>query len=185
MTPQDLGWGSRSSQLLRFEQIELLPIKDKDTLLDVGCGCGDLFDYLLLKQTRVVYNGIDKSEKAVEDANNRHSFFVDAGWFKAEVKQFDDWFFIEKRDWVVASGIFCYPSDNWYKETCQTIERMYEISNHGISINFLTAINGNTRNEKMRYTTPDEVLPMTSSLSKNVKLLFGYLPNDFTIQVLR
>lgn len=45
-----LGWGSREQQVYRFEQtLHCLPDLNGKTILDIGCGFGDYYDFLRSK----------------------------------------------------------------------------------------------------------------------------------------
>lgn len=69
-----VAWRTRHDQELRFEN--LLEALDDDgepfSILDVGCGLGDLFGYLGATGRRAEYLGIDIVPEMVERARNRH-----------------------------------------------------------------------------------------------------------------
>ena len=69
---QVLDWASAESQLARFQIFARnVALADK-SLLDVGCGLGDLLTYLASLGLRVRYTGVDLLEKMVQAAQRNH-----------------------------------------------------------------------------------------------------------------
>ena len=70
------------------------------SILDVGCGFGDLFGYLKKNKTDFDYLGCDINEKIINVAKDQYPdvTFV--------VHDFLDLKLEKKYDWVIASGIF-------------------------------------------------------------------------------
>ena len=101
-----LGWESRKDHLERFEVIaELLPLEGS-RILDVGCGLGNLLEFM--KEQSIVparYVGVDLLDCMVKAAGERHpegdfrclDLFEDTDFASQNRRQFDV---------IVASGIF-------------------------------------------------------------------------------
>jgi len=72
-----VGWEHALGQAARFEAA-IAPVTLGDTVLDVGCGIGDLYGYLMRSRSRVTYMGIDQLAPMVERARRRHpgGFFL-------------------------------------------------------------------------------------------------------------
>src|ERR1035437_573967 len=67
-----LDWASAESQLARFQIFARnVPLQDK-SLLDVGCGLGDLLTYLDSLGLRVRYTGLDLLGKMGPAAKHNH-----------------------------------------------------------------------------------------------------------------
>ncbi len=64
-----VGWGSKEDQFLRFDMLlRGININNK-SILDLGCGLGDIGDYLYSKNAdNFYYTGVDLSEKLIERA---------------------------------------------------------------------------------------------------------------------
>ena len=69
-----VGWGSKESQYLRFETlIKGLDLNNK-SVLDIGCGFGDLIEYLMEKNVNFSrYHGIDISSNILEFARLKYA----------------------------------------------------------------------------------------------------------------
>jgi len=65
-----LGWDTQKNQFKRFESaVSLLDLRGK-TIVDIGCGFGDFFDFLKSKKIKVKsYLGIDINQGLLEVAN--------------------------------------------------------------------------------------------------------------------
>ena len=68
-----VGWGSKESQDLRFKILSDISSLDSSSILDVGCGLGDLVLFLNNNNHNVYrYHGIDISENLIDEAKNRY-----------------------------------------------------------------------------------------------------------------
>jgi len=160
-----LGWGNQKSQEIRFEILLNIGYNNEDTVLDVGCGFGDI-------STKINnYYGIDIRESVIKIAKTKYKK-------KFDCKNIFD--INESFDWVISSGIFCFKL-NWKKQTFSTIEKMWNLSRKGISINFLSDLSNGKRDDDMKFTKLDEILPLIKKLTNKFIIRHDYLPNDFTI----
>ncbi len=67
-----LGWGNIEQQEYRFKNILNATDFNKKNILDIGCGFGDLYDFLKNSQIKIQsYTGWDINENLLEKANNR------------------------------------------------------------------------------------------------------------------
>ena len=67
-----LGIGSRESQEIRFAILTQIADLRGASILDVGCGFGDLQSYLEGKGIAVRYSGLDLQPAFIEEARRRH-----------------------------------------------------------------------------------------------------------------
>ena len=50
-SPESLGWGGgKERQFVRFKALTEIGVEKHDSLLDVGCGFADLYEYLKLHE---------------------------------------------------------------------------------------------------------------------------------------
>lgn len=68
---KSLDWGSRESQELRFKILSQLTDLNAKSILDVGCGLGDLYGWLEKNNIKTNYKGIDITPKMIEKAKER------------------------------------------------------------------------------------------------------------------
>ena len=165
--PKAVSWGGKESQEIRFKVLgEIGDIAGK-SVLDVGCGLGDLYNYL--KDRNVGYTGCDIVPEMVEAARKKYP----------EAK-FIDKFPNQKFDYVFESGIFNLETENWMIETNSMIYKMFEMANIGIGINFLSSLSLNQK-ENSHYANPLDVIQFICLLTNKWSLRHDYKQNDFTI----
>ncbi|MDC1030249.1 class I SAM-dependent methyltransferase [Flavobacteriaceae bacterium] len=71
--PKTLGWGSKKQQEFRFiKAIEELYFDSPKSILDIGCGFGDLLTLLINKKMPVSYfTGLDINTDLIEEAKKK------------------------------------------------------------------------------------------------------------------
>ena len=103
--PKTLGW-FKGRQPIRFKVLEEIGILDGSSVLDIGCGFGDLFSFLKEQGINVNYLGIDINPSLIEIAREKYPNI------KFKVLDIDNEEIEEKYDWVVSSGVFNYNMPN-------------------------------------------------------------------------
>ena len=69
---RSLGW-NKDCQWVRFEAaFEGLRKEDFDSIIDFGCGFGDLLGYLRMKEWPGSYTGVDLVDELITEAAKRH-----------------------------------------------------------------------------------------------------------------
>jgi SAM-dependent methyltransferase len=175
-----LGFRNKSSQYKRFEALLELGDFDGATLLDVGCGFGDLLAFLKERGIRAEYTGIDVCKPMVERCRER--FEDDGAIFRvADVLEFDT---VKRFDYVVASGLFGLDAEGSRDRIRPTLERMFAWADSGMAANFLS-----TRSpapvEGRIYVDPAKALEVALQLTPAARVNHTYLPNDFTVYLYR
>ena len=72
-----VGWSSKKDQFLRFEKLfENIEVNNK-SILDIGCGLGDLIFFIKKKYKgkNFKYTGIDISDAIIDFAKTKLEFF--------------------------------------------------------------------------------------------------------------
>src|SRR5206468_1241171 len=91
-SPKSLHWWDYPSMATRFRQLVLdLDIEGK-TVLDAGCGMGDLLPFLYMKADNFRYLGVDVNPEFIEIARKRyegHRFEVGDPFFGKVGRKFD------------------------------------------------------------------------------------------------
>ena len=160
------GW-SRESQWARFDAI-LVGLHDpmRGTLLDYGCGPGDLSEHL---SSRVKYLGFDWSLGMVERAKREHP----GAEFTTMLRDGDTW------DLVVCCGTFNL-RDAWSKARTWALVRMlWNRCGRAMAVSLYCG----TDPACLRYD-PSEVARLAGELAPGFSVERGYLPNDL-LMVLR
>jgi SAM-dependent methyltransferase len=170
-----LGWDSRESMETRFEAaVKMYDFSDK-SVLDVGCGFGDFYDFLKNRgQEPVEYYGVDISDKILDIARDRHpkAAFEQRNIF---VDQFEDRTF----DIAVEFGVLNYNLDliSNREYIREYMRRTYEICDATL-INCLSDYREGDwgREEFVYYYSPEKVFGYAQELSRDVILKHDFKP---------
>ena len=171
-----LGFGRRSSQEKRFGALAALGNFDGASLLDVGCGFGDLLAWLRARGARPRYTGLDLTASMIERCRKR---FTD-GEAQFLVGDALTWQPEGAHDYVIASGIFGYHAKDTRARIQPTMQRLFAIAREGLAVNFLSGC-APTRSPGRLYVHPADVLQYALRLTPAVRLDHTYMPNDFTL----
>ncbi|MGB3465304.1 MAG: class I SAM-dependent methyltransferase [Cyclobacteriaceae bacterium] len=147
----------------------------KSTVLDIGCGCGDLLPLIREKFTKVRYVGIDQQIQFIEIARERYENQADAQFVIADIANC----ILPKADHVLASGVFNYKSSDlgYYHEM---ISKFYRVAQKSLVFNMLnSAVCKPT--SLLTAHNPSEISNFCRTLSRDVTTITDYLSDDFTI----
>lgn len=179
-----LGWESRNAQYSRFDMFIRNTDLEGKRLLDVGCGLGNLLEYLNELEIHVDYTGVDISQKMIESAKAKKlkGVFLYLDIFKEEL--FSEGIFKENEfDVIYASGIFNLNLGNNKEFLSMALKRFYQLSKDIVAFNLLHHKSPD-RDDKYYYFSPDQVLEILKSAgydTEKVQVIEGYLMNDFTV----
>ena len=174
-----LGWRNADSQQKRFEVIASLADFDRSTVLDVGCGRGDLKAFLDGRFDDVAYMGIDQMPEFIADANARYANGTPCRFYEGDFTSAS----FPRVDYVVASGAFGYQSgisDFLFDMIC----RLYASSERATIFNVLDAGFFQAHPLLTGYDC-EEVIAYCRTLSPLVEIVRGYLPDDMTVRITR
>jgi len=175
-SPHALFWSSRQVQETRFRVLAEIGIGNGDSLLDVGCGFADLYEWLVGQGKEVAYTGLDLSPDLLGEAHRRHPSLP---LLCGEV------FSLSSRpafDWVVLSGALNWPMRDGFDYVRRVVRHMYALCRRGVAFNLLDArhVSGFGR-FGLQCFDPDEIADYCRSFSGDCRLVDGYLDNDFTV----
>jgi len=169
-----LGWGSEASQTKRFEILSKIHDLNGHSVLDVGCGLGDLFMWFKKNEIKVDYLGIDITKKMILKAKEKYP--------KASFKVCDlinSYHSINKYDFVLASGIFNRKINDHEEFVEKMIRKMYGKCNHALGFNILS-IRAEFKEKNEYYADPEKLLNYCRKLSNNVIINHEYMSHDVT-----
>ena len=174
-----LGWESPEAQKLRFDAfLDNIDAKGK-TLLDVGCGLGNLLEYTTEKELDIRYTGVDILGKMIDCANAKG---LDGTFHCIDIFDSNP-FGKESFDIVYASGIFNLDLGNNSEFFADAFCRFYSLSKEIIAFNLLDHRSPG-KEAGYAYFAPAEVLETIESFPcrpKKVQIVEQYLNNDFTV----
>jgi SAM-dependent methyltransferase len=174
-----LGWESEEAQKLRFAVLtDNIKLNGK-TILDVGCGLGNLFQFIRSKNIQVKYTGIDILGEMIDRATGNNP----GGTFML-LDIFNDNPFPEKSfDVIYTSGIFNLNLGNNKEFLSKAVSLFAKTAREALIFNLLH-IASPDREDKYYYFDPLEVKKIIDDLSlgfKSVEIIEQYLKNDFTV----
>ena len=178
---RSLGYTSAEAQETRMQAVSEIVDFNNKSMLDVGCGFGDL--YAFLEKQGVYprkYVGIDINPKMIAVARRRFP------QLKFEVRDIMDGELKDKFDLVVALGLFGLEMPHWQDVVERQLSKMYGLCEIGLVVNFLSyyTVWGKTANS--HYARPEDILKFVlNNLSNRVIMRHDYRLSDFTVYVYR
>jgi SAM-dependent methyltransferase len=166
-----LDWAGPDTQTARFEILARYVNLTGRSLLDVGCGLGDLVDFLRRKKIPVQYTGVDVVEEMLVRARREHprERFLRADLFTNSAG--GDPLKGETFDVVFCSGALNLNLGNNLEFLPRALRRLLIPAREALA------------DPVYFYYRPDDVLAVLQPLvgESRVQMIDGYLPNDFTI----
>lgn len=176
-----LGWGGdKERQFLRF-QIAMELSSSIKSVLDVGCGFGDMGgDFLKNHYPHVKYTGIDINSSLIEEGKKK---YPDLDIKCLDLLQDN---ITEKYDLVCESGIFNFKltKEDQLAYIEKMLTKMFEISNYGISADFMSTF-VDYEHDGAFHMNEYEIIKMAKKLSKRFIIRNDYLDYEYDIYILK
>jgi len=176
--PKALLWWDYKSMAIRFrELVRNVPVEGK-SILDAGCGMGDLLPFLYAQSPNFDYLGVDRKKEFVEIAKQRYAGheFKTADPFKRPVGMFDV---------VLSSGVMNGNTKNWMQKRKQMISALFDQTGEVLAFNMAGGLKTIPSDSLIAYADAREILDYCKKLTKRVHLNTQYLYNDFTITMFK
>lgn len=172
---KSLKWLNYDSAATRY--IELT--KDIDfsnkSILDVGCGFGDIIPYIRVRTDVFRYTGIDIMADFIRDGRKRfpEHTFEELDYFKTPSK--------EHYDIIMCSGALNSQQKNAivYRKKC--IKIMFDHSNYATAFNMAGNSKSIKDTNRIHYADSKEILDYCFTLTNKIILRQNYHDKDFTI----
>jgi SAM-dependent methyltransferase len=172
-----LDWSSPASQQARFRVLlQNVDLREK-SLLDVGCGLGDLYAMLQQSPAGVEYTGVDIIPQMVQEARRRHpqGRFLCADIFQANP------FGEEAFDVVFCSGTLNLNLGNNLAFLPTAIACFLESSRDYAVFNLLHTRAAAAGDDCYFHYDPRFVARVLKPLPCEIRMIDDYLHNDFTV----
>lgn len=169
-----LGWMSAESQKARYEVMASIGDLNNHSVMDLGCGHGDLRPYLGELYPRMRYLGVERIPALLNIAIDRYSKLPDTLFFEGDFSAAD----LPVTDYVFACGSLSYRnSDPLY--VFRMIEKLFNNCRLAFGFNLLS----NTSDPEGIITSYNQayIMDYCSKLTKKVSLIQGYWKDDFTV----
>ena len=164
-------WASEESQYERFAIAAsfLLP---NCSVLDVGCGTGDFYEFLKSRYKGIRYKGVDFSELMIEKAKQKYN----SNFENADLSNIK-----EKFDYVFALGTFNLKSDEdqslYFRNN---IEKCFDLCEKRCVI-FIKGDSSIAKYEDIHYYCPIEIMKSALSITPHVLISTSFLPYEITL----
>lgn len=173
-----LGWASREDQRLRFDVLCSVADLSGRSVCDVGCGFGDLADYLEERFTGTTYTGVDIAPSLIARARQRRPT---RAFLCQDILAPD---FDTRADFFVSSGALSYRISDNMSFARTMMRRMYDLCERGVAVNFLTKYVNFEREHNFHYS-PEELFAFSKTLTRWVRLVHDYPLWEFTLHLYR
>lgn len=163
-----LHWSSRETQEIRFDHLSRIGDLSGCSVLDVGCGLGDLHEFLIQKGLSVRVTGYDLIEELIQCCRMR---FPDSVY---EVRNILDQPPSESFDYVLASGLFAFGNQAFFEAM---VKQCFALCRRGFGFNVHLA------SDPLFWSKPSQVVMDYCRTLKphDICLIDGYMHHDYTV----
>ncbi len=178
-SPKNL-WKRPECQIRRFEKFtNILDFKDK-SILDVGCGYGDFYFWLINKGMKPKsYIGIDLISEHCKVA--RKNLPSNCAVIEGDFLQIP----IPEADFSILSGALNVYYKGWLKKTLSILDKMWELSSQGIMFNIRSphGFEGDYEGieRQKRDSRPEYWCKYANSKTCRYGLYHDYMHYDYTL----
>ena len=171
-----LDWENSKSQSLRFQVLlDGVDLNGK-SLLDAGCGVGDLLAYCRAQGIDLRYTGIDMLGKMVEEAKRRQP---DGRFRRVDLLEKVP-FRPGEFDVVFCSGIFNLNVEDSCASARRILTKVIPLASDSVVFNMLSSKSPD-KESAYCYFDPAEVVEWPEIRNMSTRVVTGYLPNDFSV----
>ena len=171
--PRTLGWDNHKSQIIRFQTATKYTEFDNRTILDIGCGLGDFYEYLDEHNEIQSYKGIDINDKLLSMCIKK---YPECGFENRNIllNNFND----KRFDIVTLFGLLNFKIENNIEYTKQMINEAWKITNKNLIVDFLSSnlTKDYPKEDFVYYHNPKDVLDISFELTDDLILLHNYRP---------
>lgn len=162
-----LHWRSQEAQDIRFDQLAALLPSDARTIVDAGCGFGDLYLYLHSNgRDSIGYVGLDALEIMVAEASSRTAQPI----YQCDVLHDP----LIEGEFYLCSGALNILTRY---EAHRFIRRCYDASSRGVIFNFLE---GEDTSMTYNYLRATQIEALGKHLGARIEFRRGYYKEDCT-----
>jgi len=176
-TPKAVQHVSQASQYKRFEILTSVA-PTFDSLIDVGCGLGDLAGFLIKKKFSGQYLGLDFVEGFIQFAKKKYKKNGNVKFREFDLKENE---IPQAFDYVVLSGVFNNKTEESEPFMKNTIEKMFGACRKGVAFNAMSTY-VDYCDSHLHYSNPLEIFDYCKrNLTRKVVLKHDYLVKENTI----
>lgn len=175
-TEEALGWGNKGRSRLRFHILTSRWDLNGASVLDFGCGFGDLYRHLTDQGIAASYTGVDINPSLIEVGRNRYpeAELISADFLNTEIDR--QW------DYVLCSGVFNHRISDNLAFVRVAFQRFRRLARRGFGVNFLSDRVDFSLPHTFHYS-PAWVIDLAFGYSNNILLRNDYMPFEYTVFV--
>lgn len=173
-SPKSLHWANYRVPAIRFSQlVKDVPVDGK-TILDAGCGMGDLLPFLYAKSDNFTYLGADTKTEFIEVAKKRYDghVFIVADAINDDLGKFDV---------VIASGILNGNVPGWLEKRKQAITCLFDKTNEVLAFNMSGSVKPIPNTEITAFADLKEIFAFCAELTPKIIVRAHYTKRGFAI----
>ena len=181
-SPRSLGWGEDGRQSVRFSVLAEYALNSPgSSVLDVGCGFADLYDFLQHHGWQGSYTGIDIVPGLIDTARQRHP--------DLDIREMDitgDCSSLERPDFAIASGTMntaLTHTDN-LAHIEAVLKTMVTLCRTAVCVDFMTTW-VDYKKPGAWHTDPGWALKTAKRLSRRVNWRGDYMPYEFSLFIFK
>jgi len=174
---QPLGWRDEHTQSSRFAALCDWGDMSECSILDLGCGYGDLKLFLDERFHQIEYTGVDLLPEFIVIARERYGHLPSTHFIQMDFAK-NPWPLV---DIVLASGSLNYRSSD-AAHPFPIIRHMWERARKGIAFNLLD-IHKQAPTDILQSYDPQTILAFCRQLDPDAELVMDYHPEDFTLRL--
>ena len=188
-SPEVVGFDNRRQQAEMYD-IACEEIRPKESVLDFGCGRGDLYDFLYRRNgSEPKYKGVDINEPLINAGIEKYAPNINV-----ECKHWNDLQDTDKSNWCVNIGSLCARYDSSEKDNfdivTECIDKMMSLCTAGsVLILFSSYMPENMIEEEYLITDPRDVFDYAikkyGQNTGNVSLDHSYSDSAYKITILK
>jgi SAM-dependent methyltransferase len=173
-----VNWGSDMSQQSRFDALLTgIPWQATYSVLDIGCGRGDLYAYAAGLLDNLIYTGVDLCAEMIALAQSK---YMGVNFKVLDILKESPGI----HDYVLAAGIFSLQSPNWGPYVVEMMKKMYELCSVYCAATFLSSLTPFEKHENSYHADPGIMFDVLArEVSSKAVLVHSYRMNDFTIKI--
>jgi SAM-dependent methyltransferase len=184
-SPLGVDWPNKEDAVKRYE-VMLNVIKDnnkKVSILDFGCGCGHLLNYINEKELNIEYSGLDISSKFYNYCKNKYisNNFYNLDILKENISELPNF------DYIILNGVFTEKRDlseeYMFSFFSELLKKLYTKINIGLAFNVMSPIVDFKRDD-LFYLSYDKLgVFLKENLSRNYIINNNYKLWEYTTYV--
>lgn len=173
-------WSSQNNQQNRFSVIayQLPRVLKKIEVLDVGCGLANFCEYMMDRNRKMDYTGVEINPTFFKECCERHP---EAKFHLTDILDFEP---KKKFDYVIASGSLSFVIQNYRKVVLEMIRKMFSLTRKKVVFNLLDKERNEGWADEREYGlhNKSEMKKFCLTLCENVKIISDYNRGyDFTV----